>query len=78
MLDLNKLEAAIDSFISKQTAQSYNDMFKKLDSVGLKDAIEISGGYTDQYDCPSHIEILKGNVIICESDFYGQNLNMAA
>jgi hypothetical protein len=75
MLDLEKLEKDIDRFLAGQTAESYSEIFKILDEEQL---VKLSGGYTEQFECPSGIIVNQTSTIEITCDFSGDNYNMAA
>jgi hypothetical protein len=78
MLDLQKLENEINSFIAIETEESYNELFKKMDFLEFVEKVKASGGYTNQFTCLSKIGVNKANYIVGNDDFADQNLNQAA
>jgi hypothetical protein len=78
MLDLKKLEAEIDSLLANETAETYNELFKKTDLMGFVERVEISGGYTNEFSCSQGIIINTPNTIACDCDFYDSDLKAAA
>ncbi|WP_179415377.1 hypothetical protein HDF19_09975 [Mucilaginibacter sp. E4BP6] len=75
MLDLEKLEKEIDSFLANQTSNSYQELFKVLDEERM---VKLSGGYTEDFDCSDKIIVNTTTVFEVSCDFSENDYNEAA